>query len=521
MYSSNGMNALSPQMRFKKGARVSDYMTIAASYDCKTQRVISLHYAGRAFFDLQVVLIDPHPGQNGEVMALHTQAGTGRFQNSYESSAPKAILHADPSILVVTGEFPALSETFVLDQITGLLDRGFPVDVVAFRKRDESDVHEEIQRYGLMERVDYGITTGPIAERLVIAGKDILHHVSNGKWTLLGELGVQGALTLAGMQKFRSPFKTLRFASILEDKAPNAILCHFGDLGAYTIWLRNRLRLNFPILTVFHGYEMSGIANAGLLSHYRFLFKQGDYFLPVTDFWRRQLISHGCPENRISVHRMGIRVDTFDHIETGKDHPFTFLSVGRLIEKKGHACAIRALAKCVEQRPDIPCKLVIIGDGPLQSELQELSQTLGVADHVELYGSLSRDNVRQFLRTADAFLLPSVTALNGDMEGLPVAILEAMASKLPVLSTYHSGIPEAVEDGVNGFLVAEHDVGALASRMMLLLDDRDLARRLGEAGRSRARLEFDIEYWNNRLADLIRQSGFHSHFVNASLSRNS
>jgi colanic acid/amylovoran biosynthesis glycosyltransferase len=458
------------------------------------------------------------PDGNGNIMSPESQMIAGpnddMFRSKYNGSAvsdPKAL-----SALVITGEFPAISETFVLDQITGLIDRGLSIRIAAIVQREETGAHDEVMKYNLMEKADYSAISGPLGDRLAKAGKDFLHHVARHRWELLGELGLQGAMTLTGLRRFRSPFKALRFASILEQRPHDAILCHFGDIGAYTAWLRHRLGLKAPILTVFHGYEMSEIAKAEPRGPYRFLFDHGDHFLPVTDFWRRKLIAAGCPEDRVSVHRMGIHVNSYGKDLERSVGPFTFLSVGRLVEKKGHAFAIRAFAECVTRRPDIPCRLVLIGGGPMRQDLEQLARELDVKDLVEFVGPLPRDKVQNFLRRSDAFVLASITAENGDMEGLPVSILEAMASGLPVLSTYHSGIPEAVEDGVNGFLVPEKDVEGLSARMLLLLEDTGLAHRLGEAGRVRAEREFDIEFWNDRLVDIICETRARSGLVSSS-----
>jgi colanic acid/amylovoran biosynthesis glycosyltransferase len=256
---------------------------------------------------------------------------------------------------------------------------------------------------------------------------------------------------------------------------------------------------------VFHGYDVSQALARGV--DYRYLFERGDYFLAVTEFWSSQLVALGCRRDRVRVHRMGIDVDAFSSSgpAASRKSGFSFLSLGRLVEKKGHEHTIRAFAACVRQQPDPPCRLVVVGDGPLREDLRRVVLDLGLESLVDFRGSALRHEVIELMRSADAFVLASVTAANGDMEGLPVSILEAMASELPVIATIHSGIPEAVEDGITGILVPEGDVHRLAAEM-LQMRNRSMGERreMGRAGRKKVLREFDSTVWNDRLGALIR-----------------
>jgi len=148
--------------------------------------------------------------------------------------------------------------------------------------------------------------------------------------------------------------------------------------------------------------------------------------------------------------------------------------------------------------------LSIIGDGPLFEKFRDIVEELGLAKIVELHGGIPREEVRARLLAANAFVLPSVTTDAGDIEGIPVAISEAMATGLPVISTYHSGIPEIVEDGVTGLLVAERDVHALAEAMCRIARDRKLAARMGRAAREKVERDLNLDRWNDVLAERIR-----------------
>jgi colanic acid/amylovoran biosynthesis glycosyltransferase len=188
------------------------------------------------------------------------------------------------------------------------------------------------------------------------------------------------------------------------------------------------------------------------------------------------------------------------------------LTVGRLVEKKGLEYAVRAVALARRTCPNL--RYEIIGDGPLRPALGELVDKLNLAPIVSLLGAADCDFVRRKMAATDLFMLPSVTANDGDQEGIPVSLMEAQACGLPVLSTRHSGIPELVADGESGFLVAERDVEALASRLTYLIEHPESWPRMGRAGRTIVESRFNIEALNRDLLQIYEHAilKFHRHF---------
>jgi colanic acid/amylovoran biosynthesis glycosyltransferase len=144
-----------------------------------------------------------------------------------------------------------------------------------------------------------------------------------------------------------------------------------------------------------------------------------------------------------------------------------FLQVSRLDKKKGIAVTLKAFSRYLKQT-DPNARLVIGGDGPLKDELLNLSTSLGLNQNVTFLGAIRYQKYIELLQAADVFMHPSITADDGDMEGLPTAICEAMACGLPVIATRHSGIPEIIDDLENGFLAEENDVDGLYERMVQL-----------------------------------------------------
>ncbi len=175
------------------------------------------------------------------------------------------------------------------------------------------------------------------------------------------------------------------------------------------------------------------------------------------DYFKRELIRIGCDPNRLAVVRSGLepRDFTFSPPSPPADGKIRIATTGRLSEKKGIEYAIRAVAQLVPEYPNLTYQ--IIGDGPLKAELAQLIEKLGVKDSVQLLGWKTQPEIQEILANSHLFMAPSVTAADGDCDA-PINVLkEAMVMGLPVISTYHGGIPELVRDGISGFLVPERD----------------------------------------------------------------
>jgi len=176
--------------------------------------------------------------------------------------------------------------------------------------------------------------------------------------------------------------------------------------------------------------------------------------------------------------------------------------IGRLVEKKGIGYALQAISRVIAAGRALSC--TIIGAGPLRGALERLIGELGIGAHVRMIGSKSHDEVMQVMAQSHILVAPSVTAADGDEEGIPNTLKEAMAMGLPVISTLHAGIPELVENGVSGFLVPERDAEALAERLQRLVDHPETWTAMARAGRCRIEAEFDIDRLNDELLILYQ-----------------
>jgi colanic acid/amylovoran biosynthesis glycosyltransferase len=260
------------------------------------------------------------------------------------------------------------------------------------------------------------------------------------------------------------------------------------------------------LITVFHGYDMSKYIIQNGKDVYNDLFLKGDLFLPISENWKMKLMELGCSNEKIVVHRMGIDTEKFRFFprKPRLEGKIQLLTIGRLVEKKGMQYSIKAVAEVMTRFPNIKYK--IIGDGHLRSSLEALIEELKVVGRVQLLGWKEQEELVKFLTEADILLAPSVTSHDGNQEGIPVVLMEALAQGLPVISTYHSGIPELVQDKKSGLLVQERDVNSLVEILEYMFMNQEIWAEMGKEGRKHVEESYDIEKLNDQLVDLFEKT---------------
>lgn len=408
-------------------------------------------------------------------------------------------------IAIFLERFPCLSETFILSQITGLLDRGHAVDVYA-RTADQGAMHEAVARYGLRERTRYYAGYGAsLPGRLARYPRalGLLASRAPGRagplWRALDprRFGRQ-ALSL------RTFYSVARFADF-PLASYDVVHCHFGPKGNLAAELKAAGAIRGPVLTTFWGYDLSRYVRERGRAVYRPLFTGTEQVLAISQYMADELRALGCPPEKLRVHHSGVslRGVTARPRQPGPAGRVTALSVARLVEKKGLADAIRAVAACLPEFPEL--EYVIIGGGPLRADLEALIAALGAEGRIRLLGPQPQEVVLAHMDAAHVLLAPSVTAADGDQEGVPTVLMEALARGLPALATWHTGIPEVVEDGVSGYLVNEHDVPALTDRLTQFLRAPERWPALGQAGRAHIERHHDIDQLNDQLVQLYRE----------------
>jgi colanic acid/amylovoran biosynthesis glycosyltransferase len=220
---------------------------------------------------------------------------------------------------------------------------------------------------------------------------------------------------------------------------------------------------------------------------------------------RQKVIELGATPEQVVVQQNGIDLQTWSFSDPSRrfSGKVKFLFVGRLIKKKGPRELIMAFARLRQLAPEIDAELTLCGSGSLEPELRRDIDRMGLQQTVHLRGAVPNAQVREAMMQAHIMVQHSVKTASGDMEGLPVSLTEAAASGLPIVATRHSGIPEIVQNGVNGFLVEEHDIEAMAMRMVELARTPEAWSILGRAGRALVEDKFGTDSAIRRYERLI------------------
>jgi colanic acid/amylovoran biosynthesis glycosyltransferase len=381
-------------------------------------------------------------------------------------------------VAVVLWQFPVLSQTFVLAQLASLVDNGCDVTVFYDRKGQTAQIKLDQEPLSSLVRN---------ARRWWPLPFDLRSQVSRMPGTLGDRLSTLGDIAFGGrLQGF------------------DVVVAHFGGTGLRLARLKKRNPRIAPIVTIFHGYDVGRPFHEGTLHRYRPLFEFGSLHLTVNRLFRQMLIDVGAPPQRADILRMGVDCDdiAFRPRARGTD-PLQLVTACRLVEKKGVEHALRALAQVRLERPGLAFRYTLIGDGPLLMQMKRLCAELGLNEHVSFLGALPHAEVKRLLASSDAFILPSVTGIDGDMEGVPVVLMEAMAAGLLCLSSMHSGIPELIANGKSGLLSPERDVAGLAANIIWMADNPEGALPMTRAARETVEREFNNRILHRRFYDLL------------------
>jgi glycosyltransferase involved in cell wall biosynthesis len=400
-------------------------------------------------------------------------------------------------IAYVLQEFPLLTETFVYREVLALRHRGGPVAAFAFRK-PRADSLSAASR-PLVEDSHYVL---PLVWHRFLA-----NHLF---FFLTRPLRYTGTLLVLLMKG----------GGGLKDRA--LAFCHFGG-AVHLARTMQRLRVwhihaHFTINAATMAMVISRLLNVpysftahNLCFTRRFLLKEkirgARFIVAISEFTRRFLIDQVSREgtaDKIHVVHCGLSPEDFSPADPRPKNEVPLLVfVGQLAERKGAHILVEA-SRILRNR-DVPFRCLIIGDGPQRARIEEQVARYDMKDRVELKGARFQEELKSILLEADIFVLPCVTAKDGDRDGVPVALMEAMAMELPAVSTRISGIPELIEDGQSGLLVGEGDPEGLADALQRLIEDRDLRARLGKNGRCKVVEAFHIDKNIDRLVELFHR----------------
>jgi glycosyltransferase involved in cell wall biosynthesis len=289
--------------------------------------------------------------------------------------------------------------------------------------------------------------------------------------------------------------------SILSKTDARLLHIYFGQIAVHLLPLI--LSWKKPSIVSFHGADVTVDMNKpGYRETTRQMLSAVTLVLVRSESLRRAVIHLGCAERKIEIQRTGIPVDEFPFRERNFVTAATewrFVQAGRLIEKKGLSVTLRAFALFLREHPN--ANLTIAGEGPLLGELQKLAGELNIDNRVSFKGFVSQEQLREIYDESHIFVHPSQTGHDGNQEGIPNSMLEAMASGLPVFATQHGGIPEAIENGVSGVLVPERDHEKLAAALLDAVKDPGSLSSTALTGAGCVRKNFDLRAQAQRLED--------------------
>ena len=289
--------------------------------------------------------------------------------------------------------------------------------------------------------------------------------------------------------------------SVLTDARAGLLHIYFGHIAVHLLPLIRAWKN--PSIVSFHGADVMVDMNKPAYREATLQMLDAVTLVLVrSESLRRALVGLGGDPKKIEIQRTGIPLEEFPFRQrvlpsNGEWH---FVQAGRLIEKKGLPITIRAFEVFVRQYPN--ATLRIAGEGPLLRELEMLARELKIAKRVSFTGFLSQEQLREIYYRSHIFLHPSQMGRDGNQEGIPNSMLEAMATGLPVFATEHGGIPEAVEHGVSGVLVPERDEFALVETLLNAVRDPDLLSRIAHAGGNVVRRNFDQSTQTQRLEEI-------------------
>ena len=371
-------------------------------------------------------------------------------------------------LLLYCPVFVRPSETFIYDLATELDSSGVDVSVIAARRQLVSERP--------FEPVSIVPTPGRWSrDRLARRALGLLTGQSNG--------------LEASQQAHRA-----RIARLVRKINPDVILAEYGQSGVLMAPLAEQLGI--PTIVCFHGEDATRAArDPQRRVEYERMFSQVAALTGPSAYIRDRLIDLGCPPDRAHVQHNGIRLDRIPFQPSSErfgDQAVEFLFVGRLTAKKDPIALLRSFSIARSAIPSPEIRLTIAGDGPLRDAVKREVDSLDLGNHVTLTGKLPHRDIISLFGQSHIYVQHSVTAPDGDQEGLPVSITEALAIGLPVISTRHSGIPEVIRHGTTGLLVEEGDIEAMARHMIELSTQPDTWHRYSAAGRRLLESEFSM-----------------------------
>lgn len=395
------------------------------------------------------------------------------------------------------GNFPKISESWFIEQLTALLDMGLDIDIFAFDRGEAKDISDLVLKYQLLDKTTYLEFPKNHLRRICLIIK-YFFKILILKPNLLLKIfryGCKSGDIFSG--------KYLLYVGPLLNKIDKyqVIHCHFGMIANRYLKIREIMSLEQKLITTFYGQDSSKYIKAKGLRVYDNLKKYCDIFLLMTEEMKERFIKLGFPKEKLFVHYTGLNIDHYNFQQRkydGKDI-FKIVSVGRFVEKKGFEDLLRAVAIVFKNFPKIELNVVGGGDDEYFERLLDLAKNLGLSKNVIFHGMISHDEMIGLLSRVHLMVQLSKTAQDGDTDDLPFVLLEGQMTGLPVISTRHVGIPDGIMDGNSGFLVPEGDFNAAADKILYFINQSNKISEFSLFAHNFVKNKFDLSKINSNL----------------------
>jgi colanic acid/amylovoran biosynthesis glycosyltransferase len=395
------------------------------------------------------------------------------------------------NVIFFVTEFPAISETFIINQIIGLQQEGYLVHVFSEAKPSSKIVHRTVIDAGLLNHTFYldKVSNSRVQKIIKLLQKLFLNLFNKNIPPLI-----------KAVLKNNSHLSVYDFIPFLDKPQYDIVHAHFGINGNYVTELRKLgLFKNAKFITTFHGYDLNEVFSRS--NFYTSLFEDCNLFTVNSFYSKKRLLQLKCNEKKIRLLPVGVDTTIFrkQSINTSIRDEMRLLFVGRLIKLKGPDLFIEMCKKLVE-RKKIQFNATIIGTGPMVADIFNIINQYDLKN-VTMEGALTQEDVLRLMDQSDIFILPGLT-IDGLAEAQGLVIQEAQAMQLPVIVSDAGGMREGMIDGITGFVVPEGDINGFVEKIELLAKDSALRIRMGEAGRKFVAENFDIHILNERLMQI-------------------
>ena len=395
-----------------------------------------------------------------------------------------------------------MSESFILNEIIALIDLGLDVSILSLMRPSEKKMHEEIMDYDLINKTKYfNYFSGEGAKSYTsidIFKKGIIQlfwnktvHI-NEKIQLLSlsfknKMGVETAV--------RRFLDYMSIATIIKEKKIKHIHCHFAGQNVGIAYIINQA-LRIPYTFTTHAYDIFIDPSKDIVKWAN----ASKGTITISEFNKKYMFERlGIPLEKTKIVTYGIYLEKLNPVLEYKTDPFRIISISRLAEKKGYPYLIEACKILKERGVEFICE--IQGDGPARPKFERMIKENNLEKEIKLGSALTRQEVSRFISTGSVFVLPCIRASNNDMDGIPNVLMEAMAMEIPVISTKMTGIPELIDNGIDGVIVPPNDSYALAEAILKIKTDKVFSEKIRKNGRKKIEDKFNI---NTNIKKLIR-----------------